>query len=77
MKWLTGKVTKLEQREYEMAYRKGYKAGENTNICTILNYFRKKFLLLKNLKFSKSVLQKVLYLHVLLLVLILWSVVKP
>ena len=27
MKGLIGKVTKLEQREYERAYREGYKAG--------------------------------------------------
>ena len=27
MKWLTGKVTKLEQREYKRAYREGYKPG--------------------------------------------------
>ena len=27
MKGLIGKVTKLEQRDYERAYREGYKAG--------------------------------------------------
>ena len=41
MKGLTGKVMKLEQREYERAYTEGYKAGavvEKTK-NTIVGFF--------------------------------------